>query len=209
MLEPRALLKGAFLGTLTRAAIDRAVGYYWGAKDFVHHLPPALVLPPRAAPPLRRAERYGLADRLVTEVLYGAEGMPGCLLVTTPCRGPYDRTFRSLLVEPHVHDSAHVVAVTRGRPVFLTARRAGSRHVLIAAELSPGSLVLYPAGAPHTFASDEEFQVISLQAAYKEPERRDFAAPSPVRFDRLRRVTYEEFRRHAAVVLLRHAASTP
>jgi AraC-like ligand binding domain len=196
MLHPRAILEATILGRLTRPAVDSLVAHHWARGDFVRRLPADIV--PPVGVPRRRAKRYGLADQIVTDVLYGEEGGPGCLLVTTPCLGPYDRTFRRLVVAPHVHDSAHIAVVTRGRALFLVARHEERRVVLVTAELSRGSLVFYPAGAPHTFAGDEEFQVASLQATHKEPEREDFAQPSPMRFETLARVTYEEYRGRAS-----------
>jgi len=197
MLDLPSLLKGALLGTLTRGEIDRAVEHHWGAGDFVHHLPPAWI--PALPAPRRRAKRYGLDGQLVTDVLYGDEGAPGCLLITTPSQGPYDRRLVRLLVPPHTHHSAHITVVTRGHALFLVARRQPWGAELITAAMGPGSLVFYPSGVAHTFASDEEFEVVSLQAAYKEPERPDFAAPSALRFDRLPRVSYEEHRRRQGV----------
>lgn len=190
--NPTLILRGTILGTLSTADIDRAVAHYWGRGDFVHHVDAAEI------PTLRDVEaptrRYGLCDRLDAGLLYGSRGQPGCLLVTTPRLGPYDRGFRRFLVPPHLHESSHITVVTAGRAVFLLVRD----EVLIAAEVGPGSVVLYPAGVIHTFVSDEEFQVASLQAAYEEPEDRAFADTATMPLDTLAHVSYEEYRRSIA-----------
>jgi hypothetical protein len=59
-------------------------------------------------------------------------------------------------------------------------------------------MVLYPAGTVHTFVSDEEFQVASLQARYEEPEDRAFAATTPIPLATLPRMPYEAYRRSAS-----------
>jgi hypothetical protein len=187
--DPALLGRGTLRGTLTRAEIDAAVAHYWAANEFVHRLAPGTLpeVAPGGAP-----RRYGLCDRLTAELLYGTRGVPGCLLITTPRQAPYDRAFRRFLVDPHVHDSAHITLMLRGRALFLIARGEGPAALLLTAEVGPGTIILYPAGAPHTFVSDEEFQVASLQAAYEDPSGGAFAARAELPFDRLPRRRYED-----------------
>ena len=192
-LNPTSILRGTILGRLSRAEIDQVVEHYWSSGRFVHHVSAAAI--PEFARVEGGARRYGLCARLDARLMYGSLGHPGCLLVTTPTRGPYDREFERFVVAPHRHDSSHITAVTAGRAVFLIVREDGPQPALITAAVGPGSVVLYPAGAVHTFVSDEQFQVASLQASYQEPEGRAFADTAVARLATLPRVSYEAYRR--------------
>jgi hypothetical protein len=83
--------------------------------------------------------------------------------------------------------------VTAGCPTFLAVREVAGARTVVAARMQPGSLVLYAAGVPHTFAADEAFEVASLQAAYKAPERPDFAPGVAEEFGGLPQLSYEAF----------------
>jgi hypothetical protein len=83
--------------------------------------------------------------------------------------------------------------VTAGHPCFLAVREVAGARAVVVAPMHPGSLVLYAAGVPHTFAGDEAFEVASLQAAYKAPERQDFAPSVLEDFGGLPQCPYEAF----------------
>jgi hypothetical protein len=200
----RALLQGTLTGTLSSERIESAVQACWAAQDPVHHLP-AEALPPLPRP-VGRVGRHGFTDELITEVLYGSVGQPGCLLVTTPGIGRYDRSLSRLLVPPHVHESAHIAVVVSGRPLWLVACPTASGPVLVAEPMRPGSMAFYPPGVAHTFVADEAFVVATAEARSKNPESERFARPAPLNFARLPRMTYDEWRASEGALRQRGAA---
>jgi mannose-6-phosphate isomerase-like protein (cupin superfamily) len=149
---------------------------------------------------VRRAHRYGFSVELTTDEVYGSPGEPGCLRVWMPAGAPWDRSLRALRVPVHTHDSDHITVVTEGRATFLVVREVAGKKVLIMADMGPGSMVFYPAHVPHTFVADEAFEVASLQASYKAPERLDFAPAVQEGVEGLPRWTFEAFRREMAAV---------
>jgi len=188
----RALLKATLRGTLSADEMEHAVAERWAAHDFVHHLP-ADAIPP-LGPTRGRVGRYGFTTEVVSEQLYGEVGEPGCLVITTPDPGRYDRSFRRLLVPPHVHNSAHIAVVISGNPLWVAVCPTGQGDVVVAEPMSPGSMAFYPRGVPHTFIADETFVVATSEARLTDPESEDFARPSPVDCSRLPRMNYEEWR---------------
>lgn len=186
--EMRALLEGTLTGTLSSEEIEAAVEARWAARDIVQHLPADAI--PELPPSRGRVGRHGFKDELITEVLYGQPGKPGCLLITTPVPGRYDRTFRDLLVPPHVHASAHIAVVVSGRPLWLVACPTPRGQVVIAEPMAPGSMAFYPAGVAHTFVADEDFVVATTEARSAEPESERFARPAPVAFHKLPLMNY-------------------
>ena len=118
---------------------------------------------------------YGPCDRLEARRLYGAEGAPGALWIRTPDLGPWDGQLAGLPVPLHTHDSDHLTVVTSGAPRFLCVRNGA----LIVESLNPGDVVVYPAGVPHTFRGDGPFDVVSVQARYRDPADDAFSAPHP------------------------------
>jgi hypothetical protein len=194
MSELRALLEGTLLGTLGSDAIERAVEQHWRQRDIVHHLSADAL--PTLPEPQGRVGRKGFTDELVTEVLYGTEGEPGCLLITTPDPGRYDRSLRRLLVPPHVHGSAHIAVVISGNPLWVVGCPTAQGEVVVAEQMVPGSMAMYPRGVAHTFVSDETFVVATAEAHWTEPESDQFARRSPLDFGGLPRMSYASW--HAA-----------
>ncbi|MHC4845113.1 MAG: cupin domain-containing protein [Planctomycetota bacterium] len=192
----RALLEGTLRGTLSAEDIERAVERHWSRRDIVHHLT-ADALP--ALPAAREVVgRHGFTDQLVNEVLYGEVGKPACLLVTTPDPGRYDRSFRELIVPPHVHGSAHIAVVISGHPLWVVGCPSDEGTVLVAEPMAPGSMAMYPQGVPHTFVADETFVVATAEARSARPESELFARPSPVDFAELPRSSYAAWRSAAS-----------
>lgn len=179
-------------GRVSGSELAMQVAERWRTGEFIRHLGSEAV--PPLGSTLRTVSRCGESDVLRTEVLYGTEGEPGCILITTPSQGGWDESLQTFLVAPHTHRSPHTSLIVRGEAVFVVARELAGETVVITEPVRPGSLTFCQQGIPHTFVSDREFQVASAHASYVRPDRADFATPSEIAFSELPRMTFGELR---------------
>jgi len=164
--------------------VSKAAGVTMTAEDlaaFIENMAArklAMVqLPPEALPKIPESKdggraRYGHSNRTLHWTELGKLGGPGAILIQgQPERvGPFE--YPQFNVPPHAHKDAHVSLILEGEGYFFIQRPEGVAYVPV----KPGSLVVIPAGAGHTFwAGKAGVKVLSLTGSMVEPTSDDFA----------------------------------
>lgn len=187
-LVPRFLL-----GQASSTEIETEVSRRWEARDFLGRVDPTRL--PAISRDRRRTARYGHRGDMVSEVLFGSPGGPGCTLITTPDEILDDDSLRGFYVPPHVHRSDHVAVVIAGTARFLLVDERMQKTVVVE-PVTAGCVLFYPAGTPHTFILDQgSVRVASVDARYTPPDSKAFAVHYNRAIGALARLNYAGYRR--------------